>query len=90
MFLESPDHIIGDAGIITAIAALKDIDIKMVAGFHACKGREAGCIQAQFFINILRVFWLRVTEIPSIKSPFLFRRFLGRPVAEIPEICNWD
>jgi hypothetical protein len=63
MFLESPDHIIGDAGILTAIAALKDIDIKMVAGFHDCKGRKTGCFQARFFINILCVFQPVITEI---------------------------
>jgi hypothetical protein len=56
MFLESADHIIGDAGIITAIAALKYINIKMIAALHDCKGREVSCIQTRFFINILRVF----------------------------------
>jgi hypothetical protein len=85
MFLESPDHIIGDARIITSIAALKDINIKMVAAFHDCKGKEAVCIQTRFFINSLCVFQLRVTETSSIKSPFL-----RQLVSEIPEICNWD
>jgi hypothetical protein len=62
MFLESPDHIIGNTGIITAIAALKDIDIKVVAAFHACKGKKTGYFQARFFTNILRVFQPVITE----------------------------